>query len=138
LDWIRTFDKETAKKLDYPGQPRHLVIDPHRSHLHKDFINYASAHGIHVTGYVPHSTHELQGLDKVCFAPFKKEITKMKDRHRRTTGHMMSKTMFMAQLKIAFDAAFTTPIVQSAFSKTGVYPVNRAAISTDVVAPSEA
>jgi hypothetical protein len=137
LEWMQAFDKHTCKKLKYPTQPRQLIIDSHRTHLHDCFITYASDHGIDISGYPPHSTHELQGLDKVCFAPLKKEITKMKDQHRKKTGHPMSKAVFMAKIKEPFDATFTPPIVKAAFSKTGVYPVNSNAISSEVVGPSE-
>jgi hypothetical protein len=137
LLWMQAFDEATKPLLEDKTEWQQLVIDSHRSHLQKNFVDYADAHRIDVTGYVPHATHELQGLDKVCFAPFKNKLGKMRDHHRRKTGHGMSKKSFMAKLRTAFDITFTKPICITAFRCTGVYPVNRHVISSDVVAPSE-
>jgi hypothetical protein len=137
LEWMKVFDAETKKILKDKTEWRQLLIDSHRTHLQGDYVGWAYKHRIDITGYPPHSTHELQGLDKVCFAPLKREISIMKDQHRRKTGHAMSKTSFMAQLKTSFDLAFTQVICKAAFRETGVYPISIKVIPDDAIAPSE-
>jgi hypothetical protein len=136
FEWIKAFDKATHPKLNFPGEWHQLAINSHCTHLTGDFLEYARDQNIDITGYILHPTHILQGLDAVCFSPFKTYITQMKKEHQRTTGSCMSKAMMMKKLKGPFDKAFCAENIREAFCATGLEPINESIISADAVAPS--
>ena len=61
------FDRETKAKAR--SSYRLLILDGHGSHVTMDFINYCDQNKILLVIYPPHSTHTLQPLDVVMFAP---------------------------------------------------------------------
>jgi hypothetical protein len=68
LSWLKqVFDRETKAKARLSW--RLLILDGHGSHVTMDFIDYCDANKILLMVYPPHSTHTLQPLDVVMFAP---------------------------------------------------------------------
>jgi hypothetical protein len=68
------FDRHTAAKAR--RQWRLLILDGHGSHLTPKFLEYCDAHRIFLMIFPPHSTHSLQPLDVVLFAPLSRHYTK--------------------------------------------------------------
>jgi len=48
-----------------------VLVDGHNSHYTQAFLEYATAHRIHVLCYPAHGTHVYQGLDVVVFGILK-------------------------------------------------------------------
>jgi hypothetical protein len=63
----QVFDWHTKKKarLSYWL----LILNGHGSHVTIDFIEYCDKNRILLATFPPYSTHSLQPLDVVCFAP---------------------------------------------------------------------
>jgi hypothetical protein len=68
------FDRHTAAKAR--RQWRLLILDGHGSHLTPKFLEYCDAHRILLMIFPPYSTHSLQPLDVVLFAPLSRHYTK--------------------------------------------------------------
>lgn len=80
LAWLeQVFKRKTAAKTHSAW--RLLIVDGHGSHITKSFINYCDRHKILLLIYPPHSTHTLQPLDVVCFAPLAANYTKAVTEH---------------------------------------------------------
>jgi hypothetical protein len=68
LAWLeQVFDRRTKKKAQ--RKYRILILDGHASHLTRAFIKYCDRNKILLMVFPPHSTHSLQPLDVVMFAP---------------------------------------------------------------------
>jgi hypothetical protein len=128
LCWIQEFDHRTSEKA--AGRARLLLLDGHASHLTRAFLEYARGASIIILCYPSHSTHIYQGLDVVCFGPFKRYWSARRDEYERETGLIVQKTNFMHVMSDAYVRAFTPHNIQLAFRKTGVVPFDPTAIST--------
>jgi hypothetical protein len=69
LAWYQEWEKETRQKA--AGQKRVLIMDGHNLHYSLQLIHRSQEDDIVILGYPPHCTHVLQGLDVMCFGPFK-------------------------------------------------------------------
>lgn len=133
LRWLEDFDKQTKGKND---QQRVLIVDGQVSHTSLAFLDRAEELGIHVVSYPPHTTHALQGLDVVVFASLKRHWQAVRDARERGTGLPIRKEDFLLLYSAARTATLTTQLILEAFRKTGAYPVNRATVSDEQMAPS--
>ncbi|KAJ8110223.1 hypothetical protein OPT61_g6878 [Boeremia exigua] len=125
ITWLeQVFERYTAPKAR--RRWRLLILDGHGSHVTKAFIDYCDAHKILLMIYPPHSTHTLQPLDVVCFAPLAKNYTKELDRHTQmnqgTLGINLSD--FFDLFWPAWVTTFTKTLVETSFSATGIHPPN--------------
>lgn len=130
------FDQQTCDKAN--GNVHILLLDGHSSHYSLELLKYACAHNIIILGYPPHCTHALQGLDVVCFAKMKEawktEIKAFKSLHLQA----VKKADFTGVFGNAFLKAFTKPLVESAFSATGIHPFDHDIITPQQTMASEA
>lgn len=97
-------------------------MDGHASHLTRAFLEYARESNIIVLCYPSHTTHVYQGLDVVCFGPFKRQWSAHRDEYERETGLVVQKTNFIHVMSRAYVCAFTANNIRTAFRKTGVVP----------------
>ncbi|CAE7002878.1 DDE 1 domain containing protein [Pyrenophora teres f. teres] len=75
LAWLeQVFNRFTIDKAR--RRWRLLILDGHGSHVTSDFINFCDAHKILLAVFPPHSTHSLQPLDVVMFAPLASAYSK--------------------------------------------------------------
>jgi hypothetical protein len=133
--WLEEF--EDATKPEDLEAWRLLVIDGHGSHLTVKFLDYAFDHKIEVVGYPPHSTHILQGLGVVCFLGYKKMYKQYIQEHFRMTQRAVTKEVFLEALSNIVPRAFKPSVIQAAFRRTGIDPIDRTVVPADAVAPSE-
>jgi hypothetical protein len=131
LCWLQEFDRQTLDKA--AGRTRLLLVDGHVSHLSRAFLEYARVASITILCYPSHSTHIYQGLDVVCFSPFKQYWSARRDEYERETGLVVQKTNFMRVMSDAYIRAFTPHNIQLAFRKTGVVPFDPSAISATLL-----
>lgn len=74
LAWLtQVFDRYTKAKAR--RRWRLLLLDGHGSHVTADFIDFCDANRILLAILPPHSTHSLQPLDVVLFAPLSRHYT---------------------------------------------------------------
>jgi hypothetical protein len=123
LAWLeRVFDRRTKKKAR--RKYRILILDGHASHLTRTFIKYCGRNKILLMIFPPHSTHSLQPLDVVMFAPLSRSYsTKLSDFLHRSQGLIsVKKGDFFSLFWDAYTTSFTRENILKAFEATGVEP----------------
>lgn len=125
ITWLeQVFERYTARKAR--RRWRLLILDGHGSHITKAFIDYCDAHKILLMIYPPHSTHTLQPLDVVCFAPLAQNYTKELDHHTQKSQGTLGINLsdFFDLFWPAWVTTFTKTLVKTSFSATGIHPPN--------------
>ena len=101
-------------------------MDGHNSHVNLPFINYADTNRILLTVFPPHSTHRLQPLDIGLFSPlatfYSQEIDRLLSESQGFTR--ITKRDFWPLFYKAWEKAFHTQNVCSAWKAAGLYPLN--------------
>ena len=125
VEWLRdVFDRHTKSKAG--NRRRLLIVDGHSSHVNMEFLDLADRLNI-VTHVLPaHSTHRLQPLDVSLFAPLvtyhSKGLNKLM---ADSLGHVtMTKRLFWTIFRDALATAFNVSNITSAWTKTGLIPLN--------------
>ena len=125
ITWLQDiFNWYTKEKA---GRSRRLlIVDGHSSHVNMEFLNWAHNERILILVLPPHSTHRLQPLDVVMFLPlsqfYSQELQKLM---AEGLGFVTpTKRVFFTLFKKAWDRAFTEKNINSAFLKTGIWPLN--------------
>ena len=134
---MHEFESKTHPTGDDVDEWRLLALDNHGSHLTLAFLDYAAAHHVEVVGYIPNSTHVLQGLDVACFGAFKTHYTCALANYQKNTSHAVTKDAFLELVKEPFERTFTCSTILSAFRITGLEPIDPTVISLDKLAPSQ-
>lgn len=95
-----------------------------------DFINYCNKNRILLAIYPPHSTHTLQPLDVVMFAPlaaaYKAELATFMENSQGFTS--ITKRDFYWLFNVAWSSSFTEKLIWKAFKATGLSPFEPDAI----------
>ncbi|GJE93855.1 DDE-domain-containing protein [Phanerochaete sordida] len=134
-DWLDWFDTLTAPKAN--GEPRILHLDNHGSHLDLNFCERAAERGIHVIGYPPHSTHVLQGLDRLHYGLVKRLWPQVEQRFEQENGMPVGKEHFLEVVNEVWKEVFTPENNRKAFVITGLSrPIEPWRITGDMIAPS--
>ena len=93
------------------------------------FSCFPDDNNIVILGYPSCCSHVLLELNVVCFTKMKREfwmeIYKFKDLHMA----LITKADFVGMFEHAFLHTFTSKSIKAAFSATGIYPFNPAAIT---------
>ena len=76
----------------------------------------------------PHSSHLLQPLDVGCFSPLKRAYSREVEALIRHHINHITKLEFLPAFKVAFDRAFTTANICSAFRGAGLQPLQPDAV----------
>lgn len=126
LEWLKHFDAHTRTRQ--VGVYRLLILDGHESHLNQAFKDYCLENKILTLCMPSHSSHILQPLDVVCFAPLKQKYSqRVRGLARRRVFHI-NKEGFLPAFKDAFFDVFTIENCQKAFQATGLVPLNAQAV----------
>lgn len=106
-------------------RPQVLLLDGHFSHLTQSTLAYARDNQVLLFVLPAHTSHFLQPLDVGVFGHFKRhyerELSQFPLSHR---GALPTKDDIAALTHDPFLRSFTPSNIQSAFSKTGIYPLN--------------
>ena len=109
--------------------PKHkilLILDNHESHISLDVIDKAKSAGIVMLTIPPHTSHQLQSLDKSVFGPFKASYCRTMDNWMRSNpGKNVTIYEIPALVKKAQLAAMTPKNILSRFECTGTWPFKR-------------
>ncbi len=126
---MHEFEAKTRPDGDEADEWCLLTLDNYGSHLTLAFLDYASAHHVEVVGYIPNSTHVLQGLDVACFGAFKAHYTHTLASYQKRTSCAVIKEAFLKLVKEPFKRTFTQSTILSAFRITGLEPIDPGTIS---------
>ncbi|XP_062373154.1 uncharacterized protein LOC134060440 [Sardina pilchardus] len=103
-----------------------LILDNHESHVSQEAVNVANANGVVMMTLPPHTSHELQPLDKSVFGPLKTYYS------TALNGWMISNPGKVATIydvpeivNTAFMSAMSRQNILSGFEATGIFPYNR-------------
>ncbi len=135
FEWLKNvFDRHTKDRARNGREYRLLFLDGHSSHINMQFINYCDENKILLMAYPPHSTHRLQPLDVSLFNPLANYYSQNLDEWLRTSHGIcgISKRHFWSLFKPAYDLAFTKKNIESAWKKTGLYPLDEEVILSQV------
>lgn len=94
------------------------------------FLDWCQQHKILIACYPPHSTHRLQPLDVSCCAPLATYYSQgLDDLIRQSEGHTsIKKRDFFSIFWPAFQQAFRKEVIESAWSRTGIWPFDPEAV----------
>jgi hypothetical protein len=120
-------------------RPLILLMDGHSSHFCLDTIRLAVDEGVTLFVLPPSTTHLTQPLDKGIFGPLKVRWRETCHRFLSTNpGRVVTRYDFSQLFGEAWLSTMTVRNIVSGFSTTGIYPVNRDAITLPVSSPEKA
>jgi len=85
-----------------------------------ELIRQSREDDVVILGYPPHCTHALQGLDVLCFAPFKAKFHSAIRDFEKQFGRGLKKDEFAEVFGRAFLQVFKPELIQKAFETTGI------------------
>ena len=120
------------------GQEWLLVLfDGHKSHTGLRIIDWAKQNKIVLFLLPPHSSWKTQPLDVGLFRPFKQIFRAECSRFmRRNPGLTITRYNIIKLICSTHAKSFTPSNVISSFSKPGIHPLNKAAISSEDLMPA--
>jgi hypothetical protein len=124
-NWVKAvFHRHTKDKAG--NRRRLLLVDGHSSHVNLTFLKLCDELKILVLVLPPHTTHRLQPLDVSLFAPLARQYTNELNHLMFSSGGLcsMTKRMFWSLFRAAWAKAFTPSNVESAWRKTGLFPLD--------------
>jgi DDE superfamily endonuclease len=103
-----------------------LIVDGHSSHVNLAFLEACANEKIIVLILPPHTTHDLQPLDVGLFSPLSQSYSSQLHKLMAESMGLVSitKSRFWPLFKYAWESAFTTSNIQSAFKKSGIWPID--------------
>ena len=133
--WLQNdFDPATREKA--AGKYRLLILDGHNSHCTFSFCKYAADNKIIIICLPSHTTHALQPCDVGAFGPLAqswKRIVTLASQDLIA----IRKDNLLEYYHTARTEAFKPTTIQSAFRKTGIWPLNPDAIPHSYFEPSK-
>ncbi|XP_063420606.1 uncharacterized protein LOC134705821 [Mytilus trossulus] len=115
-----------------------LLYDGHRTHITPDIIDWAVEKKIILYVLPPHTSHVLQPMDVGCFGPFARIYSSECHKFQRTTSSVINKYNLCSIACKSYNSALSPTNLQSAFRKSGIYPLNRDAIDQSLFSISDA
>ena len=129
LSWFNKLFLQNVEHLTKEG-PVFLFVDGHYSHLSLDLIYTARENGVHLVCFPPNLTHILQPLDVSVYHPLKQAYSAILKEHKlETMAENVTKAVFPSLMNKLWYKSFKPSHLQSGFRTTGLYPLNRWAIS---------
>lgn len=118
-------------------RPVLLIMDGHSSHISLEILQLAKENEIEILCLPPHTTSELQPLDKCVFKPLKTEYNKACMQFlKENPGRIVTRYDFCGLFTIAYHKVCTMLNAASAFRATGIFPFNPSIIPEEVFGPS--
>jgi hypothetical protein len=132
LKFLEHFDKNAGDQ-----RPVILLVDSCSSHISMEVFTFAKEKNIQIYRVVPNATHLMQPLDKGVFGGLKKEWYKVVRKNtKENPSTAINKQTFARHLRDAYMAFYKPATVASSFRASGIYPINRNAISNELLKPS--
>ena len=130
--------KKIFLKFAVPERPVLLLVDGHKSHMTLDLIDLARSENVILFCLPPHCTHALQPLDVSVFKSLKAHFSRALRAFCFTKkDFVVTKRDFARIVKEPFELSFSMSNIKHGFSKCGIFPLNRNAIESAKMLPSE-
>ena len=123
-----------------PGRESHnvlLIMDGHKSHVSVGLCEWAKENGIIFFFLPPHTSHLLQPLDVACYGPFERMFSSDCHKLMRKTESVITRFNICEIACRVYSKALSPENAQSAFTCTGMHPLDRTAISSESHIPAE-
>ncbi|XP_052097897.1 uncharacterized protein LOC127732747 [Mytilus californianus] len=114
-----------------------LVLDGHKSHVAVDILEWEQQHHIIIHVLPAHTSHILQPLDVGCYGPLQRTYDNECHKTMRQNSAVITRYNICELACKAYQNALSPENLQSAFGKTGIYPLDKSVINTDQLKPSE-
>jgi hypothetical protein len=114
-----------------------LILDGHKSHVTVGLAEWAMENGIILFILPPHTSHVLQPLDVSCYGPFQRMYNIQCHKLLRQTASIITRYNVCEMGCRVYSKALSTENVQSGFKRTGIYPLDPSAISSEYLIPAE-
>ena len=112
-----------------PDEHLLLLLDGHKSHISIDLVEWAKTQNIILFALPAHTSHVLQPMDVACYGPFQKMFNNFCHKHTRQTSSSVTRYDICGLACTTCNKALSCDNLISAFNKTGIYPLDRSAIS---------
>ena len=126
--WLFHFIQALSKRRGISFQNWHLlIIDGHNSYVTMEVVVQAMEVGLDVLTLPSHTSHRLQPLDVVVFAPYKRGFRKY--RNVWVAHHLGSPTTkqcgcLAIEVTLGLRKALTISNIQARFHATRIWPIN--------------
>ena len=125
-------------KYAVPERPVLLLVDGHKSHETIELVDLARSNNVILVCLPPHTTHALQPLDVSVFKSLKAHFSRSLRAWCFTKKNfVVTKRDFARVVKEPFELSFSMSNIKSGFNRCGVFPLNRDAIQSSKMLPSE-
>ena len=120
-------------------KPNLMLMDSHYVHVFNYcFMQMMYCQDIKVFALEPHTSHWGQPLDKNSFFAFKDAFNEgMHKFNRLIGGRSMQKSEFFSVFNVAWEKPMTSKNIKAWYKRTGIWPVNRAAIPSYIIEPGK-
>lgn len=109
-----------------------LILDNHETHLSVEAVERASAAGVVMVTFPPHTSNKLQPLDLTVYGPLKGYYNQGVDAWMiNNPGRTFDLYCVAEVLGTAFPRAFSTTNIVSGFRKSGIFPLDRGVFCED-------
>ena len=123
LKWLQN-NLDPAMQIKAARQYQLLILDGHNFHCTYEFCKYAANNKIIIICLPSHTTHALQPCNVGAFGPLSqswKQVVTLAS-HSLT---VIKKDNLLAYYHATHTKALKPATIQSAFQKTGIWPLNR-------------
>ena len=134
--FLTTFVPEAEKHCVDPDKPIVLTLDSHNSHETRKLICAAYDHNVILIILPSKTIHKLQPLDVGVFSTIQRKWSRHCDEHL-AQGVCINCFNFIPEYLTIHHTIYPS-LVQKAFSKTGIYPLNPNIFNDNDFAPSQA
>jgi hypothetical protein len=131
----KDFEPATAARNITQGHHL-LILDGHNSHCTYGFCKFAADHNIIVICLPSHTTHALQPCDVACFGPLASAWKSGVNSASADYVEIMKRNLLVFYGK-ARERALKKTTIMSAFTKTGIWPLDRHILDPSIFEPSK-
>ena len=129
-EWFEKNFLEHATK----ERPLLLLQDGASAHISPKLIETAIANDVILLCFPPKLTHILQPCDVAIYRKMKAELSQVMQQVKMLRGdYWISKQKFPAVFKEVMERTFKPEIIKNSFRKCGIYPLNKDAVSKDLI-----
>ena len=114
-----------------------LLLDGHRSHVALTLADWAVQNNVILFILPAHTSHILQPLDVGCYGPFQRIYHILSHKLMRQTYAAITKDNICQIACKAYTKSLSSENLQSAFRRTGIFPLDREAIPKKSMVPAE-
>ena len=135
--FTKTFIPQVTTRRENPEEAIILVWDGHASHKAPEILKAAIENNIEFHFLPPHTTHQLQPLDVGIFGPLQRKWQERCDEIISETNTEVPRSHFVKEYMGVHNKVFTLDLVQSAWKKSGIWPLNPGRFGEKDFAPSK-